>query len=144
MRVLTIGSPELVMKEFNFDVGISRVLRFFAFLPFSISCLFKTPPPHEHSYSPEYIVPQMLMNFIKKSNIYHGVRYPSTKFSYSSNIMPAFNYAFPVKDPDSDGFCRFLKEKFDWTDPILSQKDFKRLESELANSAGKIENSDNF
>ncbi|MCR9016430.1 RES family NAD+ phosphorylase [Aquiflexum gelatinilyticum] len=137
-KVITIDFPESVLWGLRADNFIPSALRFFAYLPFSVACLFRTAPPHNHSFNPEYIIPQLLMSFLKKNTEVDGVRFPSTKFPYNEKIKPSFNYAFPVKEPDEDGFCKNLKRIFDWTDPILSEIDNAEMKSALSASAGKI------
>jgi hypothetical protein len=141
-KVITIDFPESVIWGLRADNYIPSALRFFAYLPFSVACLFRTAPPHNHSFNPEYIIPQLLMSFLKKNTEVDGVRFPSTKFPYNEKIKPSFNYAFPVKEPDEDGFCKNLKRIFDWTDPILSEIDYGKMKTALSDSAGKIVMSD--
>ena len=58
LNVITIDFPELVIwaiKNVVHDVADwkikeSHFYRFFMYLPFTISCLFKTAPPHNHFY----------------------------------------------------------------------------------------------
>ncbi|GGF49021.1 hypothetical protein [Echinicola rosea] len=150
-KVITIDFPEFVIWRLNHDGDYFSALRFLAFLPFTRSCLFKTAPPHNHPYNPEYIVPQMLMSYIKKikkyggkeTMKYDGVRFPSTKLTYDAITKPVLNYAFPVMDPDEDGFCKNLKRIFGWTDPVASEIDYAKMKSILCKGVEEIEMSEN-
>lgn len=141
--VITIDFPELIIWSLKHGGFNGTALRFFAYLPFSSACLFKTAPPHNHTFNPEYIIPQMLMSYLKKkSTRFDGVRYPSTKFDYDGNSKPVLNYAFPVKDPNEKGFCRNLTKIFNWTEPVISEIDYVKMKTDLSKSAGKIEMSE--
>lgn len=142
-KLVTIDFPELAIWNLNQARPESTALRFFAYIPFTISCLFKTAPPHNHVFNPEYIIPQMLINHVRENKDIDGVRYPSTKYIYDSNTKPVFNYAFPIKEPDEkDGFCKNLKRIFDWTDPVFSEIDYGKMNGNLSELAIKIEISD--
>ncbi len=147
-KVITIDLPEwIIWRLVKGEFGKREFINFFAYLPFSAACIFRTAPPHNHSFNPEYIIPQMLMSYLKKDKLKKdekpiGVRYPSTKFKYDRSTKPALNYAFPVTDPDKDGFCKNLKRIFGWTDPILSEINYDKMKTELREKAIKIEMSD--
>ncbi|WP_373523654.1 RES domain-containing protein [Aquiflexum sp.] len=142
LNVITIDFPDLIIWNLKHGGFNGTALRFFAYLPFSSACLFKTAPPHNRPFNPEYIIPQMLMSFIKKNTKLDGVRYPSTKFIYDGKTKPVLNYAFPVKDPDEKGFCKNLTNIFDWIAPVLSEIDYVKMKNDLSESAGKIEMSE--
>ncbi|WP_373496957.1 hypothetical protein [Aquiflexum sp.] len=140
LNVITIDFPDLIIWDLKHGGFNETALRFFAYLPFSSACLFKTAPPHNHPFNPEYVIPQMLMSFIEKNTKLDGVRYPSTKFIYDGKTKPVLNYAFPVKDPDDkDGFCRNLTKIFNWTEPVISEIDYVKMKNDLSESVGKIE-----
>ncbi|MCM3707905.1 hypothetical protein M3205_19750 [Cytobacillus firmus] len=65
------------------------------------------------SFKPEYIIPQLLLQWIRQSN-YDGVRYFSTKVSkYSMKTVTYYkNYALPVQEQKKIGHCNVLRSKF--------------------------------
>lgn len=92
--------------------------RYIAVFPLILACTFQTSPPHDHTFKPEYIIPQMFMDFVKNNSKIHGVKYPSTRFKYTHDFKP-YNYAFPTKNRiNEDGYCTKLKELFDWSEPV--------------------------
>lgn len=72
------------------------------------------------SFKPEYIFPQLLLQWIRRSD-FDGVCYFSTKISnYTMETAGLYrNFAFPVQDSKkAEGYCSILKEKFDITDAV--------------------------
>ncbi len=74
----------------------------------------------------EYIIPQLLLSWIKETNEFDGISYQSSisiKYRIHHN---AFNVVFPVKNIDeTDGLCKSLKSAFKLTAPkkyILSER----------------------
>ncbi|WHY20094.1 hypothetical protein QNH28_03470 [Paenibacillus sp. G2S3] len=65
------------------------------------------------AFKPEYIIPQMLLQWVRKSN-YDGIAYFSTKIDHYSlcNNWIYTNYAFPVQTLTPNGHCSQLGSKF--------------------------------
>ncbi|WP_259068605.1 hypothetical protein HDF24_06850 [Mucilaginibacter sp. X4EP1] len=69
-------------------------------------------------FKPEYIIPQLLLQFIKDDSKLDGIKYSSTKVDYSKLVnVPAYNYVFPVKQISHEGFCPALRSIFQITAP---------------------------
>lgn len=148
IKLLSIRSPQEIYNKL-YDFGLNSlwtIKEFLENLPITIACLYKTPAPHNFHFNPEYIVPQMLMKHIFKESKLSGIKYPSTKFLYSIDQKPVYNYAFPAKKPNKDGYCDELLGLFDWTEPILSNQypDIKTLEYNLKVKAKEIKIDDEF
>ncbi len=93
-------------------------------------------------FSPEYLVPQMILQWLMQQDIFDGIRYFSTRFQPEVNDPRIVNYVFPavqgsdpkshssakleglfaltgpVSDPKSDYSAR-LEEIFELTEPVL-------------------------
>lgn len=71
-------------------------------------------------FIPEYIIPQMLLQWIRSHADLDGIRWFST---HVSGIVEdphwVSNYAIPVQSSESQGFCAALKKKFIMTEPYL-------------------------
>lgn len=65
------------------------------------------------AFKPEYIIPQMLLQWVRR-NDYDGIAYFSTKIdNYSlENNWIYTNYAFPVQTLEPQGHCNKLRSKF--------------------------------
>lgn len=69
---------------------------------------------------PEYIVPQLVLEWIAKTRSFHGVRYFSTHYEeYPDNPKTYMNYAFPVATTATSGHCAELARLFELTEPTL-------------------------
>lgn len=70
------------------------------------------------SYKPEYIVPQLLLQWVRKNTKINGIAYLSICLN-TECIDPYYcvNYAFPVKKT-KDYFCRNLSKIFTLTKPF--------------------------
>lgn len=69
-------------------------------------------------FIPEYIIPQLLLQWIRLTQGFDGVRYFSTKVDqYVADPHAAANFVFPTKCRTSTGYCSQLVEKFELTEP---------------------------
>lgn len=59
-----------------------------------------------------YIIPQMLMIWVKNSTDYVGVRYYSSSDNELVRDDCGYNIAMPAKHPDANGYCTVLQEIF--------------------------------
>ncbi|MCB0803088.1 MAG: hypothetical protein KDB74_08310 [Flavobacteriales bacterium] len=86
-------------------------------LYFFCSILVKSPEDH---FKPEYIIPQLLLQYIRDESKIHGVKYFSTNIDYSLNGVEGafYNYVFPVRHTAGKGLCQDLSKRFLITEPI--------------------------
>lgn len=87
-------------------------------------------------FIPEYIVPQLLLQWLRNESGLDGLRYFSTKVEqYSHSPWAAMNYVFPVQEQATAGFCPRLSEKFHLTAPVpwslLEKVDVPRMGREV-------------
>ena len=77
-----------------------------------------------HDKSPfihEYIVPQLILQWLMQNSDVHGIRYFSSRFNPEpKGLKGTVNYVFPAVHPGGPqhGFSPKLKSLFEWTDPI--------------------------
>lgn len=64
------------------------------------------------SFVEAYVIPQMLMVWIKNSTGYIGVRYRSSSDNELVRDDCGYNIAMPAKNPDASGYCTVLQEIF--------------------------------
>lgn len=73
----------------------------------------------EAAFKPEYIFPQLLMQWLLKKKEYHGIRYMSTKCEPSGDHNNVFiNYAIPVRSVKATKYCDSLSRQFTVTAPL--------------------------
>lgn len=86
--------------------------------PLLAACSIKVRHPGAH-FKPEYIIPQLLLQWLINETRLDGVRYFTTKVSrYFPGPMPVSNFAFPVRTSKPSGYCDHLKSRFELSDPV--------------------------
>jgi len=88
--------------------------------PLTLACSIPTISEHSAFY-PEYIVPQLLMQFIAETDEFHAMMYRTTMVpSENIHISPhlLLNFAFPTKTIKPRGFCDTLQSFFELTEPM--------------------------
>lgn len=96
-------------------------------IPLIIACLIPVSN-YSHVYKPEYLIPQMLIEWIlkqrknkpKKHTIIDGIRYLSSHYNaeFSFPIDKSVNYAFPAFNVENKyKYCKELCEIFSLTSP---------------------------
>jgi hypothetical protein len=114
--VLDLTAPEMAVEL------TQAVYRYFMTWPLVACCSVKVAHP-EDAFKPEYIVPQLLLQWIRNKQEIDGVRYNSTHISSINNGSEGdfSNYVFPVKEDADSGHCVKLKEIFRMTQPFSWQ-----------------------
>lgn len=70
-------------------------------------------------FKPEYIIPQLVLQWLTSETAIDGVRYFTTKTSqYFSDPVSVANFAFPVRTSQPRGFCSRLASKFELSNPV--------------------------
>ncbi|MFD3219197.1 hypothetical protein [Bacillus sp. BR_7a] len=86
--------------------------------PLIAACSIRVINP-KASFKPEYIIPQLLLQWTRQSE-FDGICYFSTKLSnYSMHTAPFYkNFAFPVQEENKKGHCAKLRKKFTITNAV--------------------------
>lgn len=99
------------------EVQIVKILSYLVTFPLTIACSIKVKHTNGN-FKPEYIIPQLLLQYVSKKEEIDGVKFPSTKIDYSKlTEIEAYNYVFPVKNIHKSGFCDKLVDTFHLTEP---------------------------
>jgi hypothetical protein len=100
------------------------------------------------SFKPEHIIPQLLLQIVRKEGILDGIRFSSThinrnKVETSGSLC---NLVLPVKDNSDSGYCSVLEGMFDITEPLPWEVVgvFSRLHGTFLSSDSSIPSSVNF
>jgi hypothetical protein len=92
------------------------LLRYLSFFPLVIACTIRTQK--DGIFKPEYIIPQLLLQYISSNDSgIDGIMFPSSKVTYSKTTVPSYNYVFPVRTNQVEGYCSFLMDLFELTEP---------------------------
>lgn len=90
--------------------------------PLIFVCSIRTEEK-DNTFKPEYIIPQILMQFVRRNENIHGIKYFSNNIDYSKqNIGNFYNIAIPVIEMKEKGYCNLLKGAFNMTESISVQK----------------------
>lgn len=106
-----------IEKEIDKDFKFTHILRYLVYFPLTLACTVKVKNS-KHNFKPEYIIPQMLLEYVIGNPEIDGIKFPSTKVNYSSlTQIDSYNYVFPVKTNKKEGLCDRLKSLFQLTHP---------------------------
>ncbi|QWH88394.1 hypothetical protein EXW29_09430 [Bacillus toyonensis] len=103
----------------NMQKIYDEVISYILLWPLMAACSIRVKNIKD-TFKPEYIIPQLLLQFIRQSGFIHGVSYFSTKIeNYTVDAAELYrNFAFPVKGEAKEGQCPFLKKHFTITDGV--------------------------
>ena len=86
--------------------------------PLIAACSIRVPD-RKVPERPEYLVPQLVLEWITKTHAFHGVRYFSTHYpDYPDDPKTYMNYVFPVRTKVNKGYCAELCSLFELTEPV--------------------------
>lgn len=80
-------------------------------------------PDRSRPERPEYLIPQLLLEWVTKTRAFHGIRYFSTHYQeYHDDPKTYMNYVFPAKTNGTHGYCPELGHLFELTKPRTWQE----------------------
>lgn len=85
--------------------------------PLMFACSIVNPNGHS-SFKPEYVIPQMLTQWVYRSDGIRGIRYFSCHKNEEDMRYLGFNVVLPAKNCSSRGYSKDLVEKFRVSKPI--------------------------
>jgi hypothetical protein len=86
--------------------------------PLLAACSIKARYP-DALFKPEYVLPQLVLQWITNETKLDGIRYFTTKTSrYFPDPMSIANFAFPVRTTSPSGFCAHLRTRFELSAPV--------------------------
>lgn len=127
---------------------INRIhYRYLVTWPIIFSCSIRVRN-RDDVFKPEYIIPQLLLQWVRQNDEIDCIRYYSTHIDrHNSGSKGDFsNFVFPVKRNSKKGYCTQLKSLFHHTEPISWQtyqmavggQEFLYLEEEFEGIDKKI------
>ena len=133
LRTLDISqTPQRITKMINtvlehasLDSWDKLFMDYFAKWPLIFCCSIKVKYENA-TFKPEYIVPQYLLQWIKENRRLNSIKYFSVKTNLNQNTdFSGFtNVVIPVQENKPYGHCKFLRDTFEFTEPV-SLNDFK-------------------
>lgn len=126
LRVLNFGHrlPLLaawVYNEPQFFQGLTReasvIAAHVACWPIVAICSIRVPDRSKPE-RPEYLIPQLVLEWITATREFHGIRYFSTHYDeYADDPKTYLNYVFPAQTTPAEGLCSVLAGLFQLTEP---------------------------
>lgn len=120
LKIIQIQKIENLLSDLVDDipeVQLVKILSYLVTFPLTIACSIKVKQANGN-FKPEYIIPQLLLQYVSKKEEIDGIRFPSTKIDYTKlSEIEAYNYVFPVKNIHKYGFCDILVDTFHLTEP---------------------------
>ncbi len=88
--------------------------------PLTVACLLTVKNDSDESKE-EYTIPQILLEFIKKTGVVDGIAYNSTQINLITNEDEGefISFVIPPKLKESSGHCNELKHNFSLSNPIF-------------------------
>ena len=115
---------DLTSSNVNFEVEeISKEnYKYIMTFPLIIACSIKVKDTNS-IFKPEYIIPQILLQWIRENEDIDAIKYSSTHLKYDSKKLDddLFNIVLPVKENKDRGLCSRLKNTFNMSDIISKQ-----------------------
>ncbi|MBE7688983.1 RES domain-containing protein [Tenacibaculum finnmarkense genomovar ulcerans] len=148
LNVLQIERIEDFISELDtlsdYSLKVTTLLRYLIIFPLTLACTIKVNNT-KGNFKPEYIIPQLLSEYISKNEKIDGIKFPSTKVDYSKlDGVQAYNYVFPVKTVSNEGYCNNLKSIFHLTEPTsLELEEIIHNPTSYAGAIGKVTPSSN-
>jgi hypothetical protein len=106
-----------LMVEKDYAGKLSHILRYICTFPLILACTCQVRD-RGGAFNPEYILPQLLLQYVSQQKDIDGIKFPSSWVDYNKlNRIEAYNYVFPVKTNERSGYCRHLLDAFSLTQP---------------------------
>ncbi|NHM29917.1 hypothetical protein [Neobacillus terrae] len=127
LTLIDLGIPPLYVAKYSYHLlegeankkKVEELLKtYFILWPLIAASSVKVNNKH-HPFKPEYIIPQLLLQFVTNEKEILGIRYLSVNTSNSVNNFPLHhNFVFPVKTVAEKGHCKILNDYFELTPGI--------------------------
>jgi hypothetical protein len=101
-----------LLQKFSDDFIASYIL----FWPLIAACSIRVERK-EGSFFPQYIVPQLLLQWVTRHRKVDGIRYFSTRAA-KPDYFVSLDYVFPTKNIKREGRCSYLQKKLHLLPPV--------------------------
>jgi hypothetical protein len=102
-------------------IYINQLVKYLSYWPLLAACSVIVDKPAE-VFKPEYIIPQLVLQWVVLDGNLDGIQYRSNRVKSSSHNIGTFsNIVIPVKRSADRGFCSILSKRIKMTNPISWQ-----------------------
>ena len=109
------------MVYLKISIVRNYLLKYLYTYPLRAACSVIVEHPND-KFKEEYIIPQILLQWIRKDKGFSGVKYESYKLYDEVRRIGGYNQVLLTKDFDEDGYDKFLRNNVKIT--ILHFEDF--------------------
>lgn len=113
-------TPSFILEMYNKNKEcLPLVISFLTTWPLVAACSVNVLN-NKAAFNPEYIIPQLLLQWIRKERRIDGIKYLCTrvKEDYKTRPKGSINYVIPCKKMAPRGFCNSLAKKIKLTMPV--------------------------
>jgi hypothetical protein len=119
-----VNTNDIRRRCFATDVNgkfINQLVSYLNYWPLLMACSLAVQKDQD-VFKPEYIVPQLVLQWVVSENRLDGVQYKSNRIRVGSHSIGSFtNIVIPVKILNHSGYCQELSQKIRLTNPISWQ-----------------------
>ena len=121
---LNISTKEMRRRCFHGSkdgILVNQLVKYLCYWPLLAACSIIVDKPTE-AFKPEYIIPQLVLQWIISVEGLDGIQYKSNRINFSVHNIGTFtNIVIPVKEYGSKGYCSKLQKRIQLTSPISWQ-----------------------
>jgi hypothetical protein len=113
---------DLAPPYFDDDLYQSKYYKYLMSWPLIFLCSIRVRNKQD-IFKPEYIIPQLLLQWIRENKEIDGIRYWSTHVDQNPTVFKGefYNLVLPVKENKDVGLCKSLTRKFQTTEIVSWQ-----------------------
>jgi hypothetical protein len=116
LNVLDFMKPDIYRLKYTTSPVDRELLDYIMIWPLIMASSVQVNGKYD-TFKPEYIIPQLLLQWVKQNQKIDGIRYFSNNVDIKEGTKGEFyNIAIPVKQNKSEGYCDRLKELFTMTE----------------------------
>jgi RES domain. len=110
IKVIDLSPPK------STETSPYELYKYLMIWPLVLACSVKVKNI-EDDFKPEYIIPQLLLQWVRERDDIDGISYQTTHIDFSNSVSKGefLNIAIPVKEIKTRGLCKVLKQKFKMT-----------------------------
>lgn len=118
----TISYLDLTTNDWGTDNLNKTAYKYLMTWPLIAACSIKVKD-YIDTFKPEYIIPQLLLQWVRNTGDIDGIKYNSTHIDKTELIGKGelYNLVLPVKENKDEGYCNHLMELFEITETISKQ-----------------------
>ena len=113
---------DLTPSDWGEDNLNNKAYKYLMTWPLVAACSIKVKD-YSDSFRPEYIIPQLLLQWIRQNKELDGIKYNSTHIETGllKSTGDLYNLVLPVKENKDEGYCTHLVNTFEVTETISWQ-----------------------